>query len=458
MMKIRAVFLTIFFLALAALSGCTSHRPLRSVVEVCDPETGALCDAQSLVRTDDYLLGIVEYDDHGWFWDVEQMDRLLEEVERIGTEHELMMVVFAHGWKHNAAPSDTNLHDFQQVLEDLADDERQLALLEERPARRVVALYLTWRGLSVTPPVLKEFSFWSRKATSHKVGSAAGVSELLVRLDRIRGRQRALQKPTSAKTRLVIIGHSFGAALIYSSVSPLLPDRFIPPPDKWGRERIAESFGDMIVLINPAWEAARFHNLHTLSVERTRYASGQQPILMILTSEADNATKIAFPLGRFFSTFFTKHRRNVNGVDQLKANRRAVGHFKPYETHVLCTLTSVGRDAGSSRLCDLEAPTTEEMASDLADLLSDEPAEGTAVVSDKARRRVEEIRDAWETVREGAQWRHVFGDSLLAHRSGPPLNPFLVVTVDKALVPNHSEIWGEDFTTFLRLFIAAGAP
>ena len=64
--------------------------------------------------------------------------------------------------------------------------------------------------------------------------------------------------------------------------------------------------------------------------------------MVILTSEADYATKLAFPIGRIFSTFFETHetieRQDCKyslTLDEGEADRSAVGHYLPLISHTL---------------------------------------------------------------------------------------------------------------------------
>jgi hypothetical protein len=70
-------------------------------------------------QTSDYSLAVVEFDDQGWYLDIEQRNALncyLDEKDKYNEN--LLIVVFLHGWKHNAAPNDTSLRSFRAVLRD----------------------------------------------------------------------------------------------------------------------------------------------------------------------------------------------------------------------------------------------------------------------------------------------------------------------------------------------------
>ena len=97
-------------------------------------------------------------------------------------------------------------------------------------------------------------------------------------------------------------------------------------------------------LINPAFEAAQYSTLSDMANERRTYFPSQRPILVVLTSEADQATGIAFTIGQSLATKFESDRvvTRTNAVtrqevefDQRQTSITAVGHFAPYRTHYL---------------------------------------------------------------------------------------------------------------------------
>jgi len=94
-------------------------------------------------------------------------------------------------------------------------------------------------------------------------------------------------------------------------------------------------FGDLTVLINPAFEATRFEPLAQAAVAR-RYVVADQsskqraqlPLLIVATSRTDEATGTAFPLFRRVSTPFER----ASGAER-SANIRTIGWESRYKTH-----------------------------------------------------------------------------------------------------------------------------
>src|SRR5262249_7754041 len=133
-------------------------------------------------------------------------------------------------------------------------------------------------------------------------------------------------------------------ALTYSALAPLLVERAVQSDPAPGSQPDGTSpapnpvrgFGDLVVLVNPAFEAARFQVLYRLTTNHPPYLTNQSVNLAIFTSKTDDATKVAFPIGRWFSTFWERNRDGTQG----KANRTAVGHFRPMLTHDLRPFTN----------------------------------------------------------------------------------------------------------------------
>ncbi|AXQ27866.1 esterase [Solimonas sp. K1W22B-7] len=309
-----------------------------------------------------YRIGYIEFDDQGHLFDRRQMDAVINPLIDDASSTDFLIVVFAHGWKHSAQgipQDDPNISTFKGVLEQLTQTEQQISKLTKSRPRKVVGVYLGWRGLSATWPVVKELTFWDRKSTAHQVGEI-GVAEVLMRLESLKDMRRAYLDSMPGKrrnskaascdedrederSRLVVVGHSFGGAIVFSALAQRFEERFINTACGPLQASRVRGFGDLAVLVNPAFEAMKFSTLSDMAYERHFYPPTQLPVLAVLTSEADGATGKIFPLGRWFSTLFEKERvyerRRGDGatqrVSEKSANRQTVGHFEPYRTHVL---------------------------------------------------------------------------------------------------------------------------
>jgi pimeloyl-ACP methyl ester carboxylesterase len=404
-------------------SGCIAHQQYRTEYSRCTVTSAsgsAQCEKNALQDHSNgdgssYLLSFVEFDDQGQLWDRRQADAVLDAVAAESGGRDLLIVVFAHGWKHSAAPGDRNIETFRRALANLsAADARAQRAIAEQP-RQVVGVYLGWRGGSVRVPLIKELTFWERKNTAQKVGHGS-VTEVLSRLEVIKRTKNALEG--NRDTRLVVVGHSFGGAAVYAAVGQLLANRFVLTEGPVLQQTTVAGYGDLVVLINPAFEATLFASLSDMSTERGNYFDTQLPVLAVLTSEADNATKVAFPIGRRLSTLFEKthptQRRNaategVETIDGDDANVTAVGHFKPYRTHTLTP--SDDRKRAEVIYADAEqvAQSSAQASTRWAD---DEPG---------------------STISFGAV-------TLKRTATSAGRNPYILTSVDKELIQNHNDI------------------
>ncbi|MCL6416851.1 hypothetical protein MIB92_14415 [Aestuariirhabdus sp. Z084] len=430
---------TVFIAGVSALllSACIPHKQYRYDYAPCssgnpieDCQSNALQHYQSPPgENSDYLLTFIEFDDQGQLWDRQQLNRVIAGIQKESSERELLMVVFAHGWKHNAKAGDQNIIDFRSTLKKLSAIESGISANTKKQPRTIVGIYLGWRGGSVSLPVMKELSFWDRKNTAHKVGYG-GVTEVLSRLEIVQKTKHSIAPDSS--TRLVIIGHSFGGAVIYSALSELLENGFVQTKGPTELVSDTQGFADLVVLINPAFEAVRFSNLSDMSLERKSYFDSQLPVLAILTSEADNATRIAFPMGRWFSTLFEKERtatrynpvtQQEQSIDQGKANITTVGHFDDYKTHYLSATPAIGANDGSNY-----SSLQEELALFV------------------------QASDSWENDHPGSKIPFN-GSTLERTHDSAGRNPYLNIRVDAQLIPDHNHIYDPRIERFVRQLI-----
>jgi hypothetical protein len=98
-------------------------------------------------------------------------------------------------------------------------------------------------------PVINGLTFWDRKNTAEDVGYL-GVTELLLKLEEISNIRNSVKPPI--KSRLIIIGHSFGGAVVYSATSQILMGRFMNSRPGKGFTDSAQGFGDLVVLLDLA--------------------------------------------------------------------------------------------------------------------------------------------------------------------------------------------------------------
>ena len=414
------------------LAACSSNEIYRSNYTSCEYKTSADCHKSALQvhgsgEVDEYRLSFVEYDDKGQLRDRKQMDAVLDEYWRLAKDDDVLLITFVHGWHHSAQPEDGNIASFRKMLAEVSKMEAAGSKQQGRSKRKILGLYIGWRGDSISVPYINSVTFWDRKNTAHNVGQQ-GVTEMLLKLEEIVNVKIGMEEenPPPMNSRLVVIGHSFGGAVVYASLQKVLADRFIDSRRGKLVRDDAKGFGDLVVLMNPAFEALRFSALYDLSQEGCRgYFNTQLPKLAILTSEADYATKYAFSIGRFFSTFFDSHvsldrhyctKPGNKGMQAMRisegeADRNTVGHFRPYLTHRL------------------------------------NPTKDKKVRKDNYK--IKQLQTAWAAHTNDVPVAFV-GSQLESLKRSNALNPYLNIQVDKELINDHNDIWRPQVVAFIR--------
>ena len=463
------------------LSACTELKQYRTVT-VKSPQTGEIKDQICSKRspnssTDlcalehrtytydgaehDYYFATVELDDQGWFWDRRQMELLLRFLydyrDAAGKPGEFLIFAHAHGWQHNADACDNNVICLQRFLERMDVSER---LFNKEAPRKVVGVFIAWRGRSIKVPKVSATSFYSRKETGNRVGIGS-VTELLVRLNDLRRFKNP--RRLGSQTQLVISGHSFGGQVIFKALGQLLTENAVSMAEKEGGKdygyKVASSFADLVVLVNPAFEGSAFESLQSAATSRC-YPERQRPAVIVVTSVADDATKKAFPAGRSLSNLFTRNQC----PDQRKAVLHTVGHLDRYKTHELKLkgmepgkLAPKDRKEGECG-CPYLAP-IEDFLMKSQDKDFFEQMKKVEAERQRSDGKIYELggAGAYASVADYTETSYGLdseGKEIVLDRSPDYAAnyPYMVIYTNADFVPSHSAIYGERFTDFLRRF------
>jgi hypothetical protein len=417
------------------LCSCVNQRQYRTQYEP-SPYSSKLTNAPNadIEVAANYTVGYVELDDQGWLFNRKQIDAVTSEFSEEAKTNGLLMVVFVHGWKHNASSEDDNVIMFHKhILERLAVMENFISTNESRPPRRVVGVYVGWRGLSDSIPYLNNVSFWNRKNVAERVGHGA-VIELFSQLEDLRNQSNqqnrdAISNHHRSLTKLLILGHSFGGDIVFSATAPVLIERMVQNHE--GTNSIPpKGIGDLVVLINPAFEAARFETLQRLATTK-QFPAGTNCTLAIFTSTHDDATGIAFPAGRSISALFQTHE---NG-EQRRANIAAVGHYNPYINYTLkVTSPEANLKRLSSTNTDRLAPSSVQTVLNLKQKIKNNSKKRRLTTSDVAY-----------------TFTHC---ELLPTTNCVPTSPIFNVAVDPNMIPDHGTIDRGVFVRFLDEFLS----
>ncbi len=332
-------------LAALLLTGCVRNKPWRSgssSVQTAPLVAGSTTPAN-------FKLGIVEFDDMGESWekctsltDVNncQLTRTLDLIRREKQGgRDVVVVVFTHGWKNNASPyneENGNLRDFKLLMARLsAGEPARIGRMQLRSAaaarsqagtpppaapgrpRSYIGIYLAWRGQVIPHDLL--LSFWNRRDAAQRVGSS-DFAEAVYRI-------MAATKQDSPNSRIVAVGHSFGARALEGALTNTFVSLLVPRPDAEGVTHPLDilSPADLILYVNSANESFRTKQMIEL-MKRTSFhierglpspdpappvskspaalaanSFYQGPLFLSVTSTGDTATGVAFPLGQGIS-------------------------------------------------------------------------------------------------------------------------------------------------------------
>lgn len=283
----------------------------------------------------EFTLAFVEFDDQGRFWNRQQVDlfeKTLEAENRRPDSSGLTVVVFAHGWRHNSEVCDANVACFRSFLRTLHADMLVAGSAGAfgRP-KRIVAVYAAWRGLSTKGFPLEQLSFWARNRVAHRIAEG-DLLELLTRTELF---VRRANEAEPNRVRLAVLGHSLGGTMVYEALANILKERVLEARahagDPTGRQSRIRGFGDLIVLMNPAFEAARYAPLHELALEFPEFSPLQTPVMVTISSETDSPNRTWFPAGRRLATLF-QHSGDRSPRRELVT---AIGNYEPFWTHRL---------------------------------------------------------------------------------------------------------------------------
>jgi len=327
------------FALAAALLLSTACAPLRQVrastvpVDVSgplsDPRARAAVASTSIERYPGYTIAVVEFDDQGRFWDRRQVAALEAEMTRearLDDEAAVSTLVFVHGWRDDAQVCDKALVAFREFVRRISVDD-----LGKLPGRHpLIGVFIAWRGYSSYVWPFEFFSFVGRKDTATRI-AAGDVPEFLAHLDSFRRELNASRKEAS---RLVVIGHSLGGTIVFEALANIYKERLAeawPGRDVNGRSAVVSGFGDLVLLVNPAFEAERWHSIHELATSFVSFSKNQRPLLVVASSETDLPTIRYFPIAQRFGTMLQKTRDE----EQRRALVTSIGHYEPFITHHL---------------------------------------------------------------------------------------------------------------------------
>lgn len=217
-----------------------------------------------------------------------QLSVLIEHIRRQRKEGKSNYVIaFIHGWRHDARVGDTDIQKLR-LFAAYAD-----SFLEQRCAAEkrycnvtVTAVYLGWRGARVDETWITRnygkwlgaipdlvfgkfpaiFTLFDRKPVSERIGPTAITALRRIDTETFDRHPDGWKRDTAS--RLITFGHSLGGNMLAATLRETMIDRIARHTPG---SLMTAPFGDLIVLLNPASEAANWTALQRAMRERIRF-------------------------------------------------------------------------------------------------------------------------------------------------------------------------------------------
>ncbi|OXT00705.1 hypothetical protein B7H23_11505 [Notoacmeibacter marinus] len=287
---------------------------------------------------DRYYLSFIEIDENpSRLFDSKQVEST---IDLINSKNNVFVIVYIHGWRHNADVADSDIQKFRTLLAYSRE------FLNQRPGidgseTELIGIYVGWRGRTQSKllnSVLFAPTVWSRKTKSDEHAS------LLIDTLRQIESTTITRSDKSAHRKMLTYGHSFGGNMLLTGL--LNEEKVISQiADHSHGRQFPRTLGDLVLLINPASEASKWIAIQEAMNERVDaelsrgrserlarrrlFPLEQKPRMIAMTAtcdwsegelkrkksaRCDSATDFFFPMAWFFKN---------------KRDKTAVGHYKP---------------------------------------------------------------------------------------------------------------------------------
>jgi pimeloyl-ACP methyl ester carboxylesterase len=299
------------------------------------------------------------------------------------------VVLYIHGWKHDASADDTDYQHFTDRIQKL-----QAA---NKDSRQVFGVYIGWNAAPKLPPFsfpwIKNLTFWSKERIADRIAQSAVVTKIISAIGAMR------ETTPLGSDQFVVIGHSFGARILFSAIGQTLiyETEKAHPGYPGGMYEIAGGPANAVVLLNPAFEASIYTALDDVFRNEEHFNPEQLPLLLSISSKGDQATQIAFPIGQWLNFSRTEQERTT------------LGNYACYQTHLLEPMNDSNCNAPSN-----------------LDLSEEFPAAGLCL---------------HRTLRQ-------CGSNVLQKR-----NPFLIARTPAEVISDHNDIWNDRISGWLFAYI-----
>ena len=389
------------------LGGCVSHR-----VYHCPSQAGS-------TNAPNHSFACIELDELGELWRPDQITEATSKIrQQSGKAKPVLLVIFVHGWKHNASTNDANYQSFVKFTEKLAEKPGEPGIFNPVAQNfHLMGVYIGWRGSVTSVPFVEHLTFWSRRNAAVRAAGTSATESIFTLI------AAAREHPNS---KVVLIGHSMGALLVEKAVTQAMVGSMIMQ-GTLENEATSRPPADLTLLVNSAAESTQAKQFIQMLKRRGRPpgTGPEQPLIISVTSVGDNATRVAFPWSMTLGSLTRQ--------------------FRDYDSY---TNTCPCPDAfpGSQRYYYVRT------AGHNSRLWSHQVKEVGAIREAHENRTIRpEQTDLWENLGRQGRWQFRVGSKIyeiLPVENSPNDTPYWVMQVPKGILKDHGGIFKNSFWGF----------
>lgn len=227
-------------------------------------------------------ISVLRFDNRGELTNRDKFEKLRENLAATPQT----VVLFMHGWRGSASPSDNSFQSFERALEEV----RQRSFRGRD--RKLTGIYLTWHAEHL--PSIAEYPFYyCTQKRADNIADGDGIADVIKQLS------RAFRR--NGKEDFIVAGHSFGGRILGHVV---------------GNDPELLRNVDLWLLANAA-DAAKECEETIEAVKNNPYPRSRLPRLVWVTSIRDFATGFAFRLANLseaagWDRTLQTHRLSIN--------------------------------------------------------------------------------------------------------------------------------------------------
>lgn len=208
-------------------------------------------------------------------------------VDRLKQNKSNYVVVFVHGWRHDASIGDGDVRNFRIYAAHAARFVADRAAVDDAyKDTRVTAIYIGWRGARTDETWLSRkipwvggaigtfsavFTLFDRKPVSEAIAPSA-LSALRA-IENTLGVDAYSQLPRKGPNKMIVFGHSLGGNMLMTALQDDLVKKVtLHDPHSY----MQPVLGDLVVLINPASEASKWTSVQRALWRRLALVNGER--------------------------------------------------------------------------------------------------------------------------------------------------------------------------------------